>query len=248
MYWPQLIAAPLNQHPRAVMPARALETPKRVLAIFAHPDDEIGCAGTLARFAHDGAEVQLIWMTHGELASQFGEMAPEQVAQTREAHGQAVAALLGARQEFLNFPDAGLTGGREEALALARIVAAFKPEAIITWDPFDMHPDHRATYWACLSSLKLCRIPKLMGAAYRERVRLYHYYSGDLPRDQVYCDISETMPTLEHVYRLYHETYHWAWTVDDLRRSRLLVGARFARPYAERFQEANLNANEALPA
>lgn len=227
--------------------ARALELPRRLLAVFAHPDDEIGAAGTIAEVVRAGGAVKIVWLTRGELASQFGDAPFEAVCQAREAHGRAVAALLGAEYSFLEFPDAGLTGGRDEAMAIARIIAEFKPDALLTWDPFDMHPDHRAAYWACLSSLKLCRIPKLMGAAHREPVRLYHYYCHDLPRAQVYAEISPSLPALEAVYGLYHAIYHWPWTTDDLRRGRALIGARVGALHAERFQIANLEHAEGLP-
>ncbi|HEU4740694.1 MAG TPA: PIG-L family deacetylase [Meiothermus sp.] len=136
----------------------------RLMAIFPHPDDEIGTAGTLAKHARRGDAVKLIWLTRGELASQFGDAPPEEVAQVREGHGHAVAEIIGAEYEFLGYPDAGLTGGREEALVLARKIAAWKPDVVFTWDPYDVHPDHRAAYWATLSALKFCRIPKLVGA------------------------------------------------------------------------------------
>jgi LmbE family N-acetylglucosaminyl deacetylase len=228
--------------------ARPLELPSRLLAVFAHPDDEIGAVGTMAEVVRAGGTVRIVWLTRGELASQFSHNSNEEVWQIREAHGLEVARLLRAEHRFLDFPDAGLTGGREEALSIACEIAEFKPDAIITWDPFDMHPDHRATYWACLSALKLCRIPKLMNLrAYRQPVRLYHYYSNDLPRPQVYADIAVSMPVLERIYAFYQDTYHWPWTVNDLRSSRLLIGARVGATFAERFQIASLEHAEGLP-
>jgi len=51
-----------------------------LMAVFAHPDDEIGAAGTLALHAQKGDRVMLVWMTRGELASQFGDTPEEEVA------------------------------------------------------------------------------------------------------------------------------------------------------------------------
>ncbi|MCV5335308.1 PIG-L family deacetylase, partial [Escherichia coli] len=68
----------------------------RLMAIFPHPDDEIGTAGTLARHALRGDAVKLVWLTRGELASQFGDAPPEEVAAGREGHGREVARILGA--------------------------------------------------------------------------------------------------------------------------------------------------------
>ena len=39
----------------------------RLLAIFAHPDDEVfSCGGTLSRYADEGYQVSLICATRGE--------------------------------------------------------------------------------------------------------------------------------------------------------------------------------------
>lgn len=42
--------------------------PKRVMVIVAHPDDiEFGCAGTVARWVKDGAEVCYVLVTSGDV-------------------------------------------------------------------------------------------------------------------------------------------------------------------------------------
>ncbi len=208
----------------------------RVLAVFSHPDDEIGCAGTLALHARRGDAVMLVWLTYGELASQFGEQSPEEVARVREGHGRDIARLIGGTYRFLGFPDAGLTGGREEALAVARVMAEFKPNVVITWDPEDVHPDHRATYQATLSALKLVRIPKLIGNAYREPVRLFHYYRPEVRRPVVSVDITPVMEVAEAVFEYYRAFYGWAYTLEAFRARRGVVGAEAGVRYAERFQ------------
>ena len=73
------------------------------MAVFAHPDDEIGAAGTLALHAQKGDRVMLVWMTRGELASQFGDTPEEEVARVREGHGAYVAGLIGAEHRFFFF-------------------------------------------------------------------------------------------------------------------------------------------------
>ncbi len=215
-------------------PGRLL--PMKVLAVFAHPDDEIGAAGTLALHARRGDRVMLVWMTRGELASQFGEMPEPEVAQVREEHGAHVARLLGAEYRFLPFRDALLTGGREEALALARLMAEFRPDAVITWDPLDVHPDHRATHEAVLSALKFCRIPKLVGEAHRAPVRLYHYPRKDLARPWVYVDTTATQEVAEAVFAFYRDFYRWPVSLEEFRARRRLLGREAGVPFAEAFQ------------
>lgn len=222
--------------------------PLRIMAIFAHPDDELGCVGTLSKHARAGGKVKLVWMTRGELASQFGSTLPNDVARIREQHGQWVANTLGCEYTLLDFPDAGLTGGREEALTLAELIATWQPNRIITWHPFDVHPDHRATHWAVLSALKLARIPKLVGKACRKSVKLFHYVSPDLSRPLVHVDTSSTVDALETIYRFYQETYQWPWTLEDLHESRKRIGSEAGFAYSECFQEAPLRPVEGLPA
>ncbi|RMH53931.1 MAG: PIG-L family deacetylase [Deinococcus-Thermus bacterium] len=209
----------------------------RLLAVFSHPDDEIGVAGTLAKHVRRGDAAMLLWLTRGELASQFGDTPPEEVGRVREGHGRQVAEMIGAEYGFLGFPDSGLTGGREEALAIARVVADWKPDVVITWNPHDVHPDHRATYWATLSALKFCRIPKLVGRPHREPVRLLHYYRSDIPRPAVYVDIGEEgQAVAEQVFGFYQGFYRWDYSLEAFRASRLRWGAEASVKFAERFQ------------
>ncbi len=219
----------------------------RLMAVFAHPDDEIGAAGTLALHARRGDEVLLVWMTRGELASQFGETPLEEVKRVREEHGRHVARLIGAEPLFLDFPDTHLTGGREEALALARVVAQFRPDLVLTWDPLDLHPDHRAVHWAVVSALKLCRIPKLVGEAHRGRVRLYHYPRKDLPRPWVYVDTTPTAEVAEAVFSYYQAFYRWPFTLEEFRAQRRLWCREAGVGFAEAFQTEAPPALPGLP-
>lgn len=209
----------------------------RLLAVFPHPDDEIGIAGTFAKHVLRGDAVKILWLTRGEFASQFGEMPPAEVAKVREGHGREVAQILGAEYGFLDYPDAGLTGGRDEALEIAREIARWKPDAVFTWNPEDVHPDHRAAYWATLSALKFCRIPKLVGESHRGPVRLFHYQRGDISRPSVYVDIGgEGLAAAERVFSLYRDFYKWELTLEAFRANRARLGSEAGVKYAEKFQ------------
>ena len=72
-----------------------------LMAVFAHPDDELGCIGTLAKHAARGDRVMLVWTTHGELASQFGDAGHEEVRRVRQEHGAWVAGQIGAGDAVL---------------------------------------------------------------------------------------------------------------------------------------------------
>jgi len=117
------------------------------MAIWAHPDDEITCAGALAGMAHDGAELTLVYLTAGEAAKDTG-YTREALAQVRRAEAQAAGALLGAaRVEVLALPDGGLATSNSEAAksAIARLIERFQPSLVISFDEkvgFYGHPDH----------------------------------------------------------------------------------------------------------
>ncbi|GIW27954.1 MAG: GlcNAc-PI de-N-acetylase [Meiothermus sp.] len=184
-----------------------------------------------------GDAAKILWLTRGELASQFGEMPPDEVARIREEHGHTVAQMIGAEAQFLDFADSSLTGGRDEALAIAQVVASWKPDVVITWNPHDVHPDHRASYWATLSALKFCRIPKLVGEAHRQSVRLLHYHRGDIPRPAVYVDVGEEgQAVAEKVFSFYRDFYKWEYSLEAFRANRSRLGAEAGAKFAERFQ------------
>ncbi|MEM7737786.1 MAG: PIG-L deacetylase family protein [Deinococcota bacterium] len=207
----------------------------RIMAVVAHPDDEIGCAGTLARHTSRNDAAMIVWTTYGENASQFGDTPRPEVAKVRTEHGEKVAKILGTEHRFLGFEDAGMTGGRDEALAIAKVIAEFKPDAVITWNPEDVHPDHRATYWATLSALKLCRIPKLVGEAHRKTVKFYHYYRADMQRPLVSIDITPVIEVKLEVFQLYRDFYKWEFTNEQFFARAKLYGQQAGVDYAERF-------------
>jgi LmbE family N-acetylglucosaminyl deacetylase len=136
---------------------------QRLMAIFAHPDDEGAIGGTLARYADWGVEVQLVCATRGEV----GEISDPSLG-TRETLGEVrqqelidACDILGVdRIGFLDYRDSGMVDTPEnndprafvqadEAQAIGRIVEfirAWQPDTVITFEPFGWygHPDHIA--------------------------------------------------------------------------------------------------------
>lgn len=134
-----------------------------ILAIFAHPDDELTNGGTLARYAAQGVRVVLACATRGEA----GEISEPHLA-TRETLGtvraeelRAAATALGiADVRVLGFRDSGMAGTPENddprslnradpEEVVRRIVALIRevrPTVVITHDPTGGygHPDHSA--------------------------------------------------------------------------------------------------------
>ena len=59
----------------------------RVMAFAAHPDDELVCAGTLAKYAAKGHKVAIVFITNGEVGSEiYGN---EEIARIRKEEARA---------------------------------------------------------------------------------------------------------------------------------------------------------------
>jgi LmbE family N-acetylglucosaminyl deacetylase len=143
--------------------------PRRVLAVVAHPDDEVlGCGGTLARLAGEGGDVRILILGEGITSRQARRdvRAGRRALAALRRDAREAARLLGARSsEVLGFPD-----NRFDALplldlvkAVGRAVEAAAPDLVLTHFAGDLNVDHRLT---CQAVLTACR--PLPGAPARE--------------------------------------------------------------------------------
>jgi N-acetylglucosamine malate deacetylase 1 len=214
----------------------------RILAVFAHPDDELGCVGTLKKHAQRGDEVMLVWTTHGELASQFGDQSDTEVRRIRHEHGAWIADKVGAKYHFFDMGDSRMTGSRDEALQLARLYASFKPDAIITWRDDDGHPDHRMTAKISFDAITLARIPKILNEdghsfeAHRKDLKFYQYPSSAVNRPLVHVNIAEQMEAATEMFSFYQSFYKWHYTPEQFKQSREVNGREAGLKFAEKFQ------------
>jgi len=125
----------------------------RVLVISAHPDDvDFGCAGTLSKWAKEGAEVFYIICTSGEKGTNDPLLTNLKLAQTREKEQQAAAKVVGAKEViFLRKADGELQPSLEFRGELVKVIRQVRPAVLFTHDPanraFDnqyiFHSDHR---------------------------------------------------------------------------------------------------------
>jgi len=114
-----------------------------VVCVGAHPDDpESGCGGTLALYAARGHRVTVIYLTRGE-AGIRGKSHGEAAA-IRTAEAERACRILGARPLFAGQVDGATVIDAGRAEALARLIAAERPDVILTHWPIDTHPDHQA--------------------------------------------------------------------------------------------------------
>lgn len=128
------------------MPPPIGKLPRRVLAVFPHPDDEaVTCAGTLRRLARSGATVTLVILTAGERGNRAGVNDPALQA-TRRQEAETVARILGiSRLIQADFADGQLEEKRDELESyLSKLIQKLEPDLIITYDLAGLygHRDH----------------------------------------------------------------------------------------------------------
>src|SRR5258707_13317335 len=86
---------------------------KRLLGLFAHPDDEGSTSGALLKYSMSGVETGLVCATRGE-AGEITDPAlatPENLGQEREGEMRRAAEVLGVHNLwFLDYRDSGMAG------------------------------------------------------------------------------------------------------------------------------------------
>lgn len=140
-----------------------------LLGAYAHPDDEQGVSGLMAKYARAGVEVTMVCGTRGEV----GEIAPgvdatpETLGQVREKELRCAAEKIGIQNlYFLDYRDSGMMGTEdnndshnlwqanlfEVTEKLVRIIRNHKPQVILTFDANGGygHPDHIKIHQAAL--------------------------------------------------------------------------------------------------
>lgn len=141
-------------------------TGKTLLVALSHPDDEIGCAGTMAAHAALGHRVVLLFLTRGEMTEALGPLTAQEVAARRSRHALEAGRILGAEVRLLDFPDTRVEVSAESNYRLAREVAEIRPDAVITWGHAwrrgPRHPDHQATGEIVRAGITLARIARVV--------------------------------------------------------------------------------------
>lgn len=125
---------------------------KKLLAVFAHPDDEaFGPGGTLAKYAAEGTEVHLLSATRGEAGDWDKEAKGKniEIHKKRERELLDSAKILGIRSvEFLDFVDGKLCNAIYHQLAdkIIKKMEEFKPQVVMTTERLGIsgHLDHIA--------------------------------------------------------------------------------------------------------
>lgn len=196
-------AEPPRTEPPAAVGEGDGDRPRRVLAVYAHPDDpEVSCAGTLARWRDEGAEVHLVICTRGEKGTRDPAASADAVAADRAIEMDAAAKVLGlTSHEILGYPDGEVDNTRELRAQLVERIRRLRPDIVVGPDPtavffgnsYVNHHDHRGVGFALLDACA----PAAASPLYFPEAGPPHavrdiYLSGTLSPD-TWIDIARTL-------------------------------------------------------
>ena len=118
-----------------------------ILAIGAHPDDiQIGCGGSLDKYAKAGHKVFLLVLTCGGVGGD---------SEVRKKEQEQSAKRMGAQRVFWgDFKDTYATDARSLITVIENVINEVKPQTVFINYLHDVHQDHRAVAKACLSATR----------------------------------------------------------------------------------------------
>jgi LmbE family N-acetylglucosaminyl deacetylase len=184
----------------------------QILAIGAHPDDlEILCGGALARFAARGDAVTMLVMTDGNAG--HAEVPAKELAVIREREARAAAAVIGAGFIWLGMPDEFVFNDEPTRRLLLDAIRAARPDLILTHDPEDYHPDHRATSRAVFDASFVMGLPNVETPSppHPGVAPLYYFDTlagvGFQPAE--YVDISDAFATKQAMLAAHESQVAW---------------------------------------
>jgi len=122
-----------------------------ILAVGAHPDDiEVGCGGTLIKYAQRGHNIFLLLISKGEMGGD---------AEVRFKEQMKAAEIIGARDVFWGgITDTELLNrGNEIIHTVERYIQEIQPSFIFVNFFDDTHQDHRTVNRSVLSAARYVR-------------------------------------------------------------------------------------------
>lgn len=179
---------------------------RRLLGIFAHPDDEsFGSGGMLAYYAHSGVEVHVCTITDGAAGSTdpgfLEQGGTPTLADPRRGELACACQALGVTGlHLLDYRDSGMEGAAdnqhpaslyqadvdEVAARVMRLIGELRPQVVVTHDPTGgyFHPDHIKTNHAVARAWSQMSEPGSGPPGYT-MWRPDRLYYGVIPRSQL---------------------------------------------------------------
>ena len=230
------------------------ETPGVALAVYAHPDDaDVGCGGTLARWAKGGTAVHLIVCTDGGKGTNDPGVQPKKLAAERAAELEASSALIGLTSvDNLGFRDGELIDSDEFRRTLVARVRELRPDVVCGHDPtaiffgqdYFNHRDHRILGMALLDAVApAAALPHYFPDAGPPHQVSTVLLSGTLEPDE-WVDVSDTIEAKAAAVECHRSQFAGqnGWAGEAVRQRAAEEGRRAGVAYAEGFRRLTLGA------
>jgi LmbE family N-acetylglucosaminyl deacetylase len=212
-----------------------MESKQQTLLLgLAHPDDELGAAGTVLAQRAKGDRVVIVWLTAGEQTEAFGRIATSEVARRRREQGMRVAEI------FLDLRDTAVTHDRETVIRLARLICEIRPDGLLTWGDAWVrgmrHPDHQECGRLFRDAITMARMGRIVAPheAHRKPVPVFTLRDAHSPVPAIAVDVTPFRDRIDEVAALYRQGLGFGdpeWLERRLRE----VGDRWGVRYAEEF-------------
>ncbi len=228
------------------------DTPGVVLAVYAHPDDaDVGCGGSLARWAKAGSAVHLLVCTDGGKGTSDPGVVPDELVAARASELEASSALIGlSGLEILGFPDGELSDSDEFRRTLVQRVRTLRPDLVCGHDPtavffgqdYFNHRDHRIAGLALLDAVApASALPHYFPDAGPPHQVATVLLSGTLDPDE-WVDVTDTIETKAAAVECHRTQFagEAGWAGEAVRRRAAEEGRRAGVAYAEGFRRLTL--------
>lgn len=205
-----------------------------ILFAFAHPDDEaFGPAGTIAKLAQDGHNVNVVAFCRGDRHGQ------DDIAAARTHAFRKTCDLLGAAAYIDNEDDFSLNEQRV-ILQLTKLIKLLKIDVVYTHNINDLHCDHKIVAQAAMvvcrpnpqssvHALYMCEMPAASDWTFNTAVF----------QPNVYVDVSKFIEQKKRALQCYPSETH-AWpdprSVNGMLTLSQYRGQQISCGYAEAFQ------------
>ena len=234
------------------------DTPSRVLLVTPHPDDaEGGCAGTVAGWIKNGAEVSYLLCTNGDKGTGDRSITSDKLAILREKEQLDAARFLGVKDVvFLRYPDGTLEDTRQFRAEVVREIRRQRPDVLMCLDPVKTtghaHRDHRVSGQVAVDAAFTYAWRRLYFPEHEAQdglqphaVSLVYLWGSD--GADTFHDISETIGVKAQTLARHASQMSDIDTLEErIRDWAKRIGQRAGLPYAEAFRVMRFNRDPLL--
>jgi LmbE family N-acetylglucosaminyl deacetylase len=217
------------------------ESPKTILIISPHPDDEtLGCGGTIFKHKNQGDKVYWLIMTAMKVEDGYTESVickrKKEINRVVKEYNFDGTFPLGYSTRKLD-----LTPVAQIVKDVSDVVHAVAPNVVYVPFCHDVHTDHRITFDAAISSIKTFRNPSIRKVLMYEVISETEFVpsiQGNVFMPNFFSDISNFLDKKLSVIRLYGgemQDHPFPRSVENIKALATFRGATAGFAFAEAF-------------